>query len=177
MLQHCCEQLRQVSPCVVRCPCTRTCTTHPTRFLPSCTSDGVGYLREEKAYCYALRLPSRIAVWILWCWKSSTCHGTCPLVVVECVVSRWDTSVEALEATSILLSICSSLLLSARNSRRQLEVDLCTAHTINGNKSQNTTRTSMISTVKIPKIPRSDIVLIRSSVSLCCNGTLLPESP
>jgi len=108
---------------------------------------------------------------------SSTCHGTWPFAVVECVVSRWETSVDAVDATSILLSICSSVLLSTRNSRRHLEVDLCTAQTRNGNKIQNTVRTSVTSIAIIPMIPSSDIVLTRSSIGLCGNGVLLPEYP
>ena len=106
---------------------------------------------------------------------SSTCHGTWPFAVVECVVSRWETSVDALDATSILLSICSSVRLRTRNSRRQFEIDLCTAQTRNGNKSQNTVRMSVTSTAIIPMIPSSDIALTRSSIGLCGNGVLLLE--
>ena len=105
------------------------------------------------------------------------CHRAFPFVVIEFVVSESDKSVDTFGCTSIVLSICSSLLLSARNSRRQLEVDLCTAQTRNGIKIQNTARISAQSTTAALRIPSSDIALPRSSISLCCNGMFLPESP
>ena len=105
------------------------------------------------------------------------CHRAFPFVVIEFVVSESDKSVDTFGCTSIVLSICSSLLLSARNSRRQLEIDLCTAQTRNGIKIQNAARLSAQSTTTILRISSSDIALPRSSISLCCNGMFLPESP
>jgi hypothetical protein len=108
---------------------------------------------------------------------SPTCHGAWPFVVVTCVVSGSDKSVETFAGTTLVRSICSSLLFSARNSRRQLEVDLSTAHTTNGKKIHNTAKISVASTAKALKIPNSAVILPRSSSRLCGNGVLLPEYP
>jgi hypothetical protein len=106
---------------------------------------------------------------------SPTCHGTWPFVVVACVVSGSVKFVDTFAWTALVRSICSSLLFSARNSRRQLEVDLSTAHTTNGKKIHSIAKISVTSTARALKIPNSDVILPRSSSRLCDNGVLLPR--
>ena len=67
----------------------------------------------------------RMAVCGLWDCHVCNLSRAFPFVVIEFVVSESDKSVDTFGCTSIVLGICSSLLLSARNSRRQLEIDLC----------------------------------------------------
>jgi hypothetical protein len=108
---------------------------------------------------------------------SPTYHGTWPFVVVTCVVSGSVKFVDTFAWTALVRSICSSLLFSARNSRRQLEVDLSTAHTTNGKKIHSIANISMTSTARALKIPNSAVILPRSSNRWCGNGVLLPEYP
>jgi len=98
---------------------------------------------------------------------------TFPSVVVGLIVSWGDNSFDSLDSKKMLLIIRSILLLSARNSWLQWYIDLCTAKTKHGNTSQDSAKTAAPITLRMPMIPRSAIIRMRSSSNVFCTDGLL----
>src|SRR6266446_1628246 len=67
----------------------------------------------------------------------------------------------------------SILLLSARNSWLQWDIDLCTAQTKHGNTIQDIAKTAAPITLRMPMIPRSEIILMNASIDVFCTDVLL----
>jgi len=104
---------------------------------------------------------------------SAQFHRAFPSMIGGCIVSWGDKSCEASHSNSILCMTRSILLWSACNSCRQWEVDRCTAETTNGNTSQDSAKTAGPITLRMPMIPRAEIILMRSSIDVFCTDVLL----